>query len=396
MIECDVLVVGAGPAGSSAARAAAMRGAKTIFIDKKKEVGVPVQCAEGIGKYLFPYLPFKIPKSQLKWRIDGVLFNSGNITIERRGRFWEGYTIDRSSFDKYLSNLAINSGAKLMIKSELIEFKFDKDRNVKRAILKVNKRRTKEIKPKLIIGADGAESKVLDLIHKYKPKKGDVATVHSWEMKNLKLKNPHFEHIYMGDFSPSGYAYIFPKSKDSANVGIGHIYPEENDEENKKLEDFFYNFLEEESLKNQFKDATFVIEKSGKAVIGNIVDEWIHGNVLLVGEAANHNLKPFVEGILPSIISGNLAGEISTRMIKGENILMKNYLDSVEKLLNPHFRLSTKLIDILKRIYAMKTKEKHLLFCGIASGLFELERLDELESASYEVLEESLLMQQNR
>jgi len=41
-IECDVLVVGAGPAGSSAARAAAMGGAKTIFIDKKEEVRLSV------------------------------------------------------------------------------------------------------------------------------------------------------------------------------------------------------------------------------------------------------------------------------------------------------------------------------------------------------------------
>ncbi|MEM0493600.1 MAG: FAD-dependent oxidoreductase, partial [Candidatus Thermoplasmatota archaeon] len=45
-IKCDVLVVGAGPAGCAAARSAAKNGAKTIFIDKKKEVGVPVLCGE--------------------------------------------------------------------------------------------------------------------------------------------------------------------------------------------------------------------------------------------------------------------------------------------------------------------------------------------------------------
>ena len=58
VIKCDVLVVGAGPAGSSAARAAAEAGASTICIDKKEEIGHPVQCAEGIGTYLFPLLPF--------------------------------------------------------------------------------------------------------------------------------------------------------------------------------------------------------------------------------------------------------------------------------------------------------------------------------------------------
>ncbi|RMF90582.1 MAG: FAD-binding protein, partial [Methanobacteriota archaeon] len=78
-IECDVLVVGAGPAGSSAARAAAEGGAETIFIDKKKEVGVPVQCAEGIGSYLIPYLPFEMPEEQLIWEIEGISFHVDDI-----------------------------------------------------------------------------------------------------------------------------------------------------------------------------------------------------------------------------------------------------------------------------------------------------------------------------
>ena len=55
-IECDVLVVGGGPAGCSAARAAAMKGLKTILIEEHEEIGSPVQCAEGIGKYLTVYL----------------------------------------------------------------------------------------------------------------------------------------------------------------------------------------------------------------------------------------------------------------------------------------------------------------------------------------------------
>ena len=41
-IKCDVLVIGAGPAGSSAARASALGCSKTIIIDKKEEIGIPV------------------------------------------------------------------------------------------------------------------------------------------------------------------------------------------------------------------------------------------------------------------------------------------------------------------------------------------------------------------
>ena len=49
MIEADVIVVGAGPAGSSAAKHAALDGANVILIDKKSEIGSPKRCAEGVS-----------------------------------------------------------------------------------------------------------------------------------------------------------------------------------------------------------------------------------------------------------------------------------------------------------------------------------------------------------
>ena len=80
-INCDVLVVGGGPAGSSAARASAINGANTILIEKKGKID-QISCAEGLGSYLFPLLPFKIPRSQLKWRIDGISFSDGKFLRE--------------------------------------------------------------------------------------------------------------------------------------------------------------------------------------------------------------------------------------------------------------------------------------------------------------------------
>ena len=49
-IETDILVIGAGPAGSSAAKHAALNGAKVLMIDKKSEIGSPKRCAEGVSK----------------------------------------------------------------------------------------------------------------------------------------------------------------------------------------------------------------------------------------------------------------------------------------------------------------------------------------------------------
>ena len=51
--RCDILVIGAGPAGSTAARMAAEKGAHVIVIERKASIGIPVRCAE--------YIPAQLP-----------------------------------------------------------------------------------------------------------------------------------------------------------------------------------------------------------------------------------------------------------------------------------------------------------------------------------------------
>jgi len=387
-IECDVLVVGAGPAGSSAARSAAMNGAKTIFIDKKEEIGVPVQCAEGIGKYLFPHLPFKIPKEQLIWKIDGMFFWADDIFIEKIGDQWKGYSVDRRRFDKWLSELAVKNGAELWTSTELVEFEFDNDNNVKKTLVKRNKKNF-EIYPKVVVAADGCESTVLKLLNLYHPKKGDLAEVYSWEMKNLDLYKPHLEQIFTGDFTPSGYAYIFPKSKNVANVGVGGIYPE------KKLEKYFEEFLEIDHVKKQVKNAEYIIEKSKKAVWSDLVDKWIYENVILTGDAANQNLKPFIEGILPSIICGDIAGKKAFYTYHKKEDHGENYEDEVKKILNVNFEISKQIFDCVGHIFAKKGKEKYLQFFGIVTQLLNMEKIEELENMNYNELKSEILKVKN-
>ena len=65
MIKTDVLVIGAGPAGSSAARFAAKEGVDVIIIDKKSEIGFPKRCAEGVSKKIFDKLDLEMEDSLL-------------------------------------------------------------------------------------------------------------------------------------------------------------------------------------------------------------------------------------------------------------------------------------------------------------------------------------------
>jgi len=386
VIECDVLVVGAGPAGSSAARAAVEAGAKTIFIDKKKEIGVPVQCAEAIGEYLIPFLPFKIPGEQLIWKIDGMRFWAEAITIERRGGIWSGYAISREKFDKWLANRAIGSGAKFYFETELIDLEFNEKYHVTKAIVKTGTG-IREIKPKVVIAADGVHSKVLNKLGftNLKDKCGEVV---SFEMNNLNLHKPSYEQLYIGDFAPGAYAYIFPLSKSRANVGVASLFP------TKKLERCYAEFLEIPKVKKQLKDGEEVIEKSGWAPIHYLADKWVYGNVLLVGDAATQNFKPFIEGILPGIICGNAAGKTAYNFITERNLL-GDYQRCIKDKLGELFLESDHLLDILYELGKSLDKKEHLVRLGLFANVFSLKEITKLNFEDYNALKRRLADRDN-
>ena len=102
--KCDVLVVGAGPAGSLAARATAEKGVDVIFIEEHKVPGTPVYCAEGLSIRgikdggLEPVLPYV---SQLITTARVVAPNGK--TLDLTADNWTGYTLDRQMFDRALA-----------------------------------------------------------------------------------------------------------------------------------------------------------------------------------------------------------------------------------------------------------------------------------------------------
>lgn len=393
-IKCDVLVIGAGPAGSSVARAAAMNGAKTIFIDKKDEIGYPVLCAEGVGKYLLSNLPIKIPKEQFIWPINGMSYWVEDIHVEHTSSSFHGYSVDRRNFDKWLAKLAVNSGAKVLTKTELVNLELNEEDNVANAVLKTPKKELK-IQPKVVVGADGCESTVLNLLGLYRPKKGDVSEVYCLEMENLKIEKPHIQKLHFGDFAPTGWGFVFPKSKTRANIGVGEIFPKSD------LELKFHEFMEEYKPMRKMvgKNAEIIVDKSSKVRHGHVVDKWIFGNVLLVGDTANQNLKPYYEGILPTIICGNVAGILVNDMVKGKGVSDKIYKGLVRKALFPYFDISTNLIELMVTLAGMKEKKKYLLMSNamiIASLIEEVkdirfEWLVSLKDKDYDELMEFIM-----
>jgi len=110
MKKYDVIIAGAGPAGSIAARETARAGLSTLLIEKRPEPGAPVRCAEGLGRATLE--TFVTPEPAWISRvINGarlVAPDGGYVDMTSDG---DGYILERKIFDRRLVELAAEAGA---------------------------------------------------------------------------------------------------------------------------------------------------------------------------------------------------------------------------------------------------------------------------------------------
>jgi digeranylgeranylglycerophospholipid reductase len=360
---CDVLVVGAGPAGSSAAATCAKNGLNTMLVEKNHSPGENIQCAETISQYLLDKLHFKIPAELLNWRLDGMKFWTRNLELFNYGREWQGYNISRSIFDKWVADRAAKNGAKVFCNSKVVGLEYDSNNFINEVHVRQNES-ISTVLPKYVIAADGVHSTVARRMGIFKKKKNSIGSVLAFDVGNISLNHSRLDQIFFGDFAPSAYAYIMPKSKSTAGIGVGTSI----DRRRSKLEDYFIQFTNLPSIKGQLNRFKIIDEKSGDAPISKSIDEVAIGNVAFCGDSANQNIKPFLEGILPGIISGDETAKYIFSQFKKDARLRGGEMQSrIDKRL-PLISESSKINAIIQSENKINSGIRDLISMGIFSG----------------------------
>jgi len=300
MLNYDVLIVGAGPAGSSVALEAAKNGADVLLIEKKKIIGQPVQCAEFIPKLLLNEV--EISHDGIAQRIKGMrtYLPDGEI-VESRS---PGCMLNRSVFDKELAMKAADKGADVFTNTVCVS------KDGEKISVNENGKKTMVI-PKVVIGADGPKSTVGKWMNSIN-KDFIIGMQYS-----VPLTAPlDFTEIYFDKEFIGGYGWLFPKGK-SANVGVGIRY-NSNTEVNGSLNNLLNKFVKTLEKKGKVKNSPF-LTISGLIPVGGPLNT-VKDNMMLVGDSAGQTHPITGGGISPAVICGKIAGRIAVHAVQEEKI----------------------------------------------------------------------------
>jgi len=298
--DYDVIVVGGGPGGSTAARFCAKAGLKTLLIEKErlpryKACGgcLSIKTVHLLGFDLSPVIENTIYGAKFTYCSKDPFF------IESRNPI--AFLVMRDRFDQLLVSKALEDGAAIL-EGEKVTRVEEKGDGVE-----VELGNGERLHCRYLIGADGAESIVARSLP-LPPQRndGNGVAIESEIPFDSSIHFPQRELQFINlDFGgvPNGYGWVFPK-KEWLSIGIGGMF-----RETKKINprQYYRSFL---------KGLDYIPEgKTGK-VTGHplpcFYDEKqkvSHERILLVGDAA-HLVDPLQgEGIYYAIRSGMLAGE---------------------------------------------------------------------------------------
>jgi len=286
----DVAVIGGGPAGATAARRAAEKGASVLLLEENVSRNKTIRCTGLIS--LRAFLEAGVGSDCILRKINGAfVYTPDGRRLSIDGQATKAFVIDRNRFEQELLHKAIDAGVYVRTGAKAIGLEANK-------IKLQEEGRQRIVKAKVIIGADGPNSKVarwvglpapqkmlsaIQAIIPYKPERGD------------------FVEVFLGrEIAPSFFAWAVPAAEGLARVGLA------TDAAKGSLKLLLDRLLE------RFKDKG-IIELGGGAIPIGPAARTVTDHVLLVGAAAGQAKPTSGGGIYTGILCAKLAGEVAAK-----------------------------------------------------------------------------------
>lgn len=301
--EWDVVVVGGGPAGLWFAKNAAEKGLDVLVLDRKKEIGTPVQCGEGFGKDAFKELGIDPDPKWSGWEVHGAkIYAPNGKYIHIKG---DGYIIKRKIFELELAKMATRAGATVLAFHEVYDVIKENGRpvGVKARFIEEHK----EFYGNIIVAADGFES----MVARKAGMKVFQQAYHAdsgieYHMVGIDIDYDNIHLFFGNEIAPRGYVWIFPTDKDAANVGIGI-----DARLDKPAKWYLDRWIEMNKDEYGFENASIIEVKGGGIPVGGIMKKMTMDGLMLIGDAA-HQVHPLHGGgMFLAMEAATIAAEVA-------------------------------------------------------------------------------------
>ena len=310
-LNFDVVEVGGGPAGSSAAHMAAKNGCTVALIEKEKEIAETVRTS-GVT-WISDINEFGIPKDCYN-PIKKFSFCSPKNYVTIADDVAKAAVLDVRKTYRFLSTRAKSSGSELFTSTNVSEVLKDSSGKCVGVVAK-SQGKLIQFNAKVVIDASGFTSivaKELGYVTQWK-KFGAGA---EFEVKTEKLEYDNWWLMVGQEYSPAGYAWIFPTSKNTARIGVGVGKPDSDVDPTVRL-----NELIDKKI-GPIKDLGN-IEKIefhyGLIPNDGLSRKTVYDNLILVGDSAGQANPLVLEGIRYAIRFGEVAGKVAADAIKNNN-----------------------------------------------------------------------------
>lgn len=323
-----MLVVGLGPAGGAAAAAAAQAGLDVIAVERRHEIGVPVQCAEFIP---MPLGRFARGEGVLQQRIAAMRTRLPSGAV--RESDFSGLMIDRAAFDRSLAERARQAGARLLVDTALEALSADG-----RVRLRVGEA-AREVSCKLVVAADGPLSKVAQCLAL-----APLKSVTTRQYTVPLLQRCEHTDIWLSAAYPGGYAWLFPKGP-LANLGVG-IDRRFGDDLKAPLDSLHRQLAEGGIVGSEIRYRT-----GGPIPVGGLRPRLVEGCVLFVGDAAGFTHPISGAGIAAAVISGEAAGEACAAFLAGRARALADYEEDMRDRFGGTIERGLRVREALERVW---------------------------------------------